>query len=40
MAVRQKKLVLPRRTPLVLLFTQHTAAGAKIMERDEATCAF
>ncbi len=36
-AVRQKKLVLPRRTPLVELFAQHMAANAKVLEEDEAT---
>jgi len=36
-AVRQKKLVLPRRVPLVELFAQHMAADAKVLEEDEAT---
>jgi hypothetical protein len=36
-AVRQKKLVLPRRTPLVELFAQHMTADAKVLEEDEAT---
>jgi len=37
MAVRDKKLVLPRRTPLVDRFAQHMAADAKVLEEDEET---
>jgi len=36
-AVRQKRLVLPRRVPIVELFAQHMAADAKVLEEDDET---
>jgi len=36
-AVREKKLVLPRRSPLVETFARHMAADAKVLEEDEST---
>src|SRR5437899_8307523 len=36
-AIREKKITLPRRTPLVELFAHHMAADAKVLEEDEET---
>src|SRR3990172_8915357 len=36
-AVREKKVVLPRRLPIVETFARHMAADAKILEEDEET---
>jgi hypothetical protein len=36
-AVREKKLILPRRVPLVETFARHMAADAKVLEEDETT---
>ena len=36
-AVREKKLVLPRRTPLIETFARHLTADAKILDEDEET---
>ena len=36
-AVRERKLVLPRRVPLVEEFARHMAADAKILDEDEET---
>jgi hypothetical protein len=36
-AVREKKVVLPRRVPLVEVFARHMACDAKVLEEDEET---
>jgi hypothetical protein len=36
-AVREKKLLLPRRLPIVETFARHMASDAKILEEDEET---
>ena len=36
-AIREKKVVLPRRIPLVELFALHMAADAKVLDEDEET---
>ncbi|MGH9895353.1 MAG: hypothetical protein ACREA0_25890, partial [bacterium] len=36
-AIRDKKVVLPRRVPLVELFAKHMTADAKVLEEDEDT---
>ena len=36
-AVRDKRVTLPRRTPLVELFARHMSADAKVLEEDEDT---
>jgi hypothetical protein len=36
-AVREKKLVLPRRSPVIEEFARHMAADAKVLDEDEAT---
>ena len=36
-AVREKKLVLPRCSPLIEQFARHMAADAKVLDEDEAT---
>jgi hypothetical protein len=36
-AVREKKLVLPRQTPLIETFARHMCADAKILDEDEDT---
>ncbi len=36
-AVREKKLVLPRRSSLIETFARHMAADAKVLEEDEST---
>ena len=36
-AIRERKVVLPRRAPLVELFARHLAADAKILDEDEET---
>jgi hypothetical protein len=36
-AIREKKLTLPRRQPIVEEFAQHMAADAKILEENEET---
>ena len=36
-AVREKKLVLPRQSPIIEVFARHMAADAKILDEDEET---
>ena len=36
-AVREKKVTLPRRVPIVETFARHMAADAKVLEEDEDT---
>ena len=36
-AIREKKLVLPRRQPIIEEFAQHMSADAKILEENEET---
>jgi hypothetical protein len=36
-AVREKKLILPRQTPIVEEFARHMAADAKVLDEDEET---
>ena len=36
-AIREKRVALPRRTPIVEEFANHMAADAKVLEEDEAT---
>lgn len=36
-AIRQKGVILPRRTPIVETFARHMAADAKILDEDEDT---
>lgn len=36
-AVRERKVVLPRRTPIVELFAEHMSHDAKVLEEDEET---
>ena len=36
-AIRERKIVLPRRGPLVDLFARHMAADAKILDEDAET---
>jgi hypothetical protein len=36
-AIRDKKVVLPRRVPLVEMFARHMASDAKVLDEDEET---
>ena len=36
-AIRQRRVVLPRRTPIVEEFARHMTADAKILDEDEET---